>query len=244
MLRLIFVVAAVAACDKKPEPAVSSPPIATGSSVAVAANKPADRSSWIQPAKQLPWQRPTRAASQQETLFAGTWAAKVGDYASRSVVMADKVVLGLGSNKDFTANVVDAIDKDNKVSTNCIWVELRPDFTGFRRECAVVNGEPSALDQNDLMTGAKRDFGTKLEWFVDEQDTNALKIRFADDMLVPAVRDGKLVQLVFRTWVLRLDQPDKAAGANYFKMKESFPEHDYALPTEYSYYIASGSYLK
>ncbi|MEO8553699.1 MAG: hypothetical protein ABI678_27185 [Kofleriaceae bacterium] len=243
MRHLLFVLALVACKDhSSPEP----PPVTihTGSNIAVATPHAADRSSWKQPTKPLPWSRPQRAASQQEQLLAGTWAANVGDYASRSVAMADKSVYAIDSkNPDLIGNALDAIEKDNKLATNCVWVELRPDFTGIRRECTVVNGNASALDQTDPMTGKKSDFGTKLEWFIDDTDKNKLKIHFAYDMIVPAMRDGKLVQLVFRTWYLQLDQADEAAGANHFKVKEWFPEHAYALPTEYTWAIASGSYL-
>src|SRR5262249_38332311 len=120
--------------------------------VAVAAPKP-DDTPRIRPTRPIPWQKPTRAQNDQEQGPAGTWAAKVGDYSSRSAVMADKVMFALDpKNPDLISNAVDAIEKDKRLASNCIWLELRPDFTGFRRECAIVNGEPSALDQNDLVT--------------------------------------------------------------------------------------------
>jgi len=247
MRHLLFVLALAGCKDHSVSEAVpvSAPAaIGTGSNIAVATPHAADRSTWKQPAKPVPWTKPTRAQNQQEQLLAGTWAANVGNFASRSVAMADKAVYAIDrKNPDLISNALDAIEKDNKLATNCVWVELRPDFTGFRRECTVVNGNASALDQTDPMTGKKSDFGTKLEWFIDETDKNKLKIHFADDMLVPAMRDGKLVQLVFRTWYLQLDRADETAGANHFKVKEWFPEHDYTLPTEYTWDIESGSYL-
>jgi hypothetical protein len=249
MRRLALVLALVACGKSTPErvavtaPATIASGAVTGSNVAVAAPEP-DTALRIQPTKQIAWQRPTRASSDQEQLLAGTWAAKVGDYASRSAVMADKVMFALdGNNPDLISSAVDAVEKDKRLASNCVWLELRPDFTGFRRECAVVNGEPSALDQTDFATGEKKDFGVKLEWFIDANDKNKLKIHFADDMLVPTKRDGKLVMLVFRTWWLQLDKPDKAAGDNNFLVKEWFPEHDYELPTEYTWFVASGRYL-
>jgi hypothetical protein len=244
MRRVVMVVGLLACNNSKPQQVeVPAALPATGSNVGVAAPHH-DDTARIPPAKAIAWQKPARPPSDQERLLAGTWVAKVGDYASRSAVMGDKVMLALDSkNPDLVSNVMDAIEKDNKLASNCVWLELRDDLTGFRRECAVVNGEPSALDQNDLATGEKKDFGTKLEWFIDEKDKNKLKIHFADDMLVPARRDGKLVMLVFRTWWLQIDKADKAAGDNNFLVKEWFPEHDYALPTEYTYLIASGQYL-
>ena len=244
MRRVVLVVGLFACNSSKPQPAAAPPPeIPTGSNVGVATPHHDDTPK-VAPAKQVAWQLPARAASDQEHLLAGTWVAKVGDYASRSAVMGDKVMLALDpKNPDLVSNVTEAIEKDNQIASNCIWLELRDDHTGFRRECAIVGGEPSALDQNDLATGQKKDFGTKLEWFIDDKDKNKLKIHFADDMLVPARRDGKLVMLVFRTWWLQVDKADKAAGDNNFFVKEWFPEHDYALPTEYTYFIASGQYL-
>jgi hypothetical protein len=240
--------ALVVACKDKPAPvAVPAPQAITSPAardpVAVAAPQP-DTTPHIQPAKAVAWHKPTRAPNGQEQVLAGTWVAKVGDYASRSAVMADKIMFSLDSNNpDLVSNTLTAIENDKRVASSCVWLELRPDFTGIRRECAVVNGEESALDQNDPMTGEKHDFGTKLEWFIDDSDKNKLKIHFADDMLVPARRDGKLVMLVFRTWWLQLDKADTKGGDNHFLVKEWFPEHDYQLPTEYSYMIAAGNYL-
>jgi hypothetical protein len=250
-MRRLAVLLTLAACrNSTPEAVAVAPPamvasgaVATGSNVAVVAPGP-NAAPRIPPAKQITWQKPTRAPSDQEQLLAGTWVAKVGDYASRSAFMADKVMFALDAgNPDLISNAVAAIEQDKKLANNCIWLELRTDFTGFRRECAVVNGEPSALDQTDFQTGAKHDFGTKLDWFIDATDKNKLKVHFADDMLVPVKRDGKLVMLVARTWWLQLDKPDKAAGANHFLVKEWFPEHDYQLPTEYTWQVASGYYL-
>jgi hypothetical protein len=244
-------IVALVACKARSSPQpVNLPPSslgggspATGSNIAVAAPRSNDASR-VQPTKQIAWQKPTRPPNDQEQLLAGTWAAKVGDYASRSAVMADKVMFALDTkNPDLISNTLDAIEKDHKLASNCIWLELRPDFTGIRRECAVVKGEPSALDQTDLSTGAKKDFGTKLEWMIDGEDKNRIKIHFAEEMLVPARRDGKIVMLVFRTWWLQLAGADKAAGDNNFLVKEWFPEHDYQLPTQYTYFIASGQYL-
>jgi hypothetical protein len=246
---LVVALAVLPACKDRSSPRpVDVPTAATRAdagpkNVAVAAPSP-DDTPRIQPTRQIPWHRPTRAPNDQEQVLAGTWVAKVGDYASRSLVMADKVMFALDPrNPDLISNAVDAIEKDKRLAASCVWLELRPDFTGFRRECAIVNGEPSALDQNDLQTGAKKDFGTKLEWFIDAADQNKVKIHLAEDMVVPARRDGKLVLLVFRTWWLQLAGADKSAGDNNFLVKEWFPEHDYELPTHYTYYIASGGYL-
>lgn len=245
-MRRVVILIAIAACRDRTEskPVPVAIPATTGSDVAVAAPKPDPRPR-VRPKHAVDWHRPQRAASDQESLLAGTWVAKVGDFAPRSAAMADKVMYALDrANPDLVSNALAAIEADNKLASSCIWLELRAGFTGYRRECAIVNGQPSALDQNDIATGKKRDLGVAVEWFIDAEDKNKLKIRYAEDMVVPALHDGKLALLVFRTHYLQLDKADAAGGKNYFLVKEWFPEHDYALPTEYSYFIASGEYLK
>ncbi len=251
MRAVVFGVALVA-CSKGSAPpggadikGSAAPPPTTaaakpGDNVAVAANQPTSHADWIRPAKHPIWHKPDRPRNNQEELLYGTWVARTGDYATRSAAMADKVMFSLeGSTKtDVVGKIVDALERDSKVQTSCIWLELEADLTGIRRECAVVNGEPSSLDQNDILTGQKKDFGTRFEWYFDDK-ANVVRIHFADDMLVPAVRDGTLRQLVFRDWVLKVD---KTVGDNTFTYVESFPEHDYTLPQRYSYQLFPHSF--
>jgi hypothetical protein len=242
--RIAFALALLGACKEKSKPQpVDVPEIPKGDSVGALAPTAA-KVERVPPPKQLAWTRPTREPNDQEQVLAGTWVATVGDHATRSLFRADRVAFSLdGTTKgaDLVTSVMEALEHDNQLSSNCIWLELRPDFTGFRRECMIVNGEPSAMDQNDVMTGAKSDLGTALEWFIDETDKNAIKIHFAADMVVPAPGPDGLRQLVFRHWTLRIGA--KADGDNRFTILESIPEHDYALPTQYVYEIASGTYL-
>ena len=199
----------------------------------------------VPPVKPIAWSPPKRPPSGQEELLAGTWAATVGEYATRSKYMADRVVFALDAKdkgKDLVGAIVTALENDNKVQTNCIWLELRTDFTGIRRECMLVNGSPSALDQNDAITGAKSDLGTRFDWFIDSADKNAVKFRFHDDMVVPAPGPTGIRQLVFRHWTLRFDTTS-SKGENRFSMIESIPEHDYNVPASYVYEIHSGAYL-
>ncbi|MCA9673669.1 MAG: hypothetical protein H6708_31125 [Kofleriaceae bacterium] len=234
--------------DKDPGPATSGSsarrdvtgPFGKGDNVAVAAPSGAGHADWIQPVTPVPWTRPDRPRNASEEALYGTWAARVGDYATRSAFMADRVVYALdGTNPDMLGQITDAIAHDDRLASACIWLELRPDFTGIRRECAIVNGEPSALDQNDPITGAKKDLGTPLEWYFDDT-AHEVVIHFGADMVVPALRDGVLRTLVFRTWRLRLG--DKV-GDNTFTVTETLPEHDYVLPTAYPYEIFPQSFL-
>lgn len=199
----------------------------------------------VPPAKPIAWSPPKRPPSDQEQLLAGTWAATVGEYATRSKYMADRVVFAFDAKdkgKDLVGAIVTALENDSKVSTNCIWLELRTDFTGIRRECMLVNGSPSALDQNDAITGAKSDLGTRFDWFIDSADKNAIKFRFHADMVVPAAGPTGIRQLVFRHWTMRFDTTS-SKGENRFSMIESIPEHDYTVPANYVYEIHSGAYL-
>jgi hypothetical protein len=241
---LVLTLMLLCACKEKSKPQrVDVPEIAKGDAVGALAPSGA-KIERVPPPKQLAWTRPTRAPNDQEQVLAGTWVATVGDHATRSLFMADRVAFSLdpsAKGDDLVTSVMKALENDNQLSSNCIWLELRADFTGFRRECMLVNGVASAMDQNDVMTGAKSDLGTALEWFIDEDDKNAIKIHFADDMVVPAPGPDGLRQLVFRHWTLRIGA--KADGDNRFTILESIPEHDYALPTQYVYEIASGSYL-
>ena len=242
-MRTFLIVLALTACKDKPsaQPTEPLPTLPKGDSVAVAAPTGASHADWIKPVKQVPWTPPSRPPSDQEQLLNGTWAGTVGDFASTSTFMADRVMFSLdGSNKDLVSNVLQAMEKDQKLASHCIWLELRPDLGGIRRECAIVNGQPSALDQNDVVTGKKSDLGVKLHWFVDGDDVNKIKIKFDEDMVVPALRDGKLVKLVFRQWILQFD---KQLGNNHFTIKETFPEHGYELPTHYEWEIAPGGFL-
>jgi hypothetical protein len=208
----------------------AAPATLAGSDVVATAVPTAAALDRIRPAHPVEFARKPGPPNQNEEVIWGTWAATVGDYATRSAFMADRVVLATGSSGDLVQKVTTAIANDRKLATNCVWLELNQDFSGIRRECAVVNGEPSALDQNDPMTGAKKDLGTKLQWYFDFDD-KALHIRFADDMVVPAMKDGKLRQLAFRVWTLKLG---KKVGENKFEVEERVPEHDYTLPTRYA----------
>lgn len=228
--------------DPAPDPLGSATIRNDMAAVAAPSGAKVDR---VPPAKQIAWTPPKRLPSQQEQLLAGTWAATVGEYATRSKYMADRVVLAFDpkdKGKDLVGAVVTALENDNKVQTNCIWLELRTDFTGIRRECMLVNGSPNALDQNDAITGAKSDLGTKFDWFIDSDDRNAIKFRFHDDMVVPASGPTGIRQLVFRHWTLQFDTT-VPSGENRFAMVESIPEHDYAVPAKYVYEIHSGAYL-
>lgn len=209
--------------------------------VAVAGAKPAEPIDAVAPARKLEWRPPSGALSDPEKAVSGTWIAKVGDFATRSAFMADKVMFGLGGKtkgRDFIGATLAAIENDDRVQTNCIWLELFADRTGIRRGCALVGGEPSALDKTDPFTGKKSDFGTRLQWYFD-LPSKQVRIRFDDDMLVPAAADGGSRLLLFRHWYLSFG---KKAGEG-FEMKEQIPEHDYVLPVQYTYEVYPGSFL-
>lgn len=199
---------------------------------------------WIVGTKPSAFKKPTRERNPSEEILYGTWVARVGDHSTKSAFMSDRVVFSVNAKpgQDAVGAIMDALEKDNKLTTNCIWLELNPDFTGIRRECMVVNGEPSALDQTDPMSGAKKDLGTTLEWYFDLDAKPAqVKIHFLDDMVAPIAKNGKLETIVFRDWNLAMGTK---VGDNKFEVTETFPEHaDYRLPTTYAYELFPQRFL-
>src|SRR5262249_31804379 len=152
--------------------------------------------------------------------------------------MADKVMFGLPDAGGGVERIAVAIENDNRVKTNCVWLELFEQRTGIRRECALVNGDPSALDKTDPFTGKKSDLGTTFAWYYD-QPAKSVRFRFDADMLVPAARGGEVTNLRFRAWMVTFGEK----SGDGFRMKESFPEHDYELPVQYVYEIFPGRFL-
>jgi hypothetical protein len=155
----------------------------------------------IPPKKEVPWKPTVGPLTQFEKALIGTWTATVGDYASRSRFMSDKVMFGTAPGGGL-AGIVDGIRKDNRIKTDCIWLEFYDTRKGMRRECTLVNGEANALKKVDFLTGAKSRLGTTFEWSSDAR-ANEIRCHFDEDMLVAAA-DGEAVNsLNFRTWTLR-----------------------------------------
>ena len=230
---ILILVVAVACKREAPQPIEAPPPVVTATIAA-----PPARAS-IPPKHEVPWTPPKGPLTAAEQPLPGTWVATVGDYAIRSAFMADKVMFGVPKREgDAISAIADAITNDNRIKTNCIWLELQPERTGFRRECALIEGQPSALDKTDLFTGQKSDMGTAFDWYWDDA-TNTVRIRFADDMIIPASDGKQLRDLRFRTWVLAFKQ----RSGEGIEIAESIPEHDYELPVKYIYQIFPGAYL-
>ena len=239
-MRSVLVLAFAALGCKRSEPVpVDAPPdvpLADGGAAIVAVPGPV--ASAIPPAKVVPWNAPSGPLSESERALVGTWAATVGDYAARSVFMADKVMFDLRDAGGGVSGIVKAIENDSRIKSSCVWLELFEQRTGIRRECALVNGEPSALDKTDPVTGKKSDLGTTFAWYYD-QPAKSVRVRFDADMLVPAVRGGAVSNLRFRVWSLAFGEK----SGDGFRMKESFPEHDYEQAAQYVYEIFPGRFL-
>ena len=196
--------------------------------------------SAIAPKKEISWKLPQGPLSEAERPLVGTWVATVGDYATRTAFMSDKVMFNLQGAGGGVEGIVEALKNDNRVKTSCIWLELFEDRKGIRRECALFNGEPSALDLTNPLTGKKSDSGATLEWFFDPA-AKGVRVRFEADMLVPALdeKTKAVKNLRFRHWTLRLGNKEGKG----FQVQESVPEHDYELPVRYVYEIFEGSFL-
>jgi hypothetical protein len=193
----------------------------------------------IAPKKEIVWKLPKGPLTEVEKPLVGTWAASVGDFATRTAFMSGFVAFNLQGGKGLEG-IVEAIKKDDRLKTSCIWLELFEDRKGVRRECAIFNGEPSALDLSNPLTGEKKDSGVKLEWYFDAA-AKVVRVRYEGDMLVPSVdqKTQEMRDLRFRHWVLKLG---KQVGDG-IEVQESIPEHDYDLPSRYVYQIFPGSFL-
>jgi hypothetical protein len=179
---------------------------------------------------------PDRPMTGSEKALVGTWIATVGKDASTSKLMAGGALLGLGGG-DLVAGVVDALENERTIPTNCIWVELRDDFTGQRCACALMNGEPSLLETTNIMTGAKSSLGGGLTWQMPEG--GPLRITLEEAHVVPRTIDGVDKQLEFTQWHLKL----LSSSGGELQVHESFPEHDFALAGPQTYEVFPGAFL-
>lgn len=194
---------------------------------------PAPQPARVEPAIPIRARPAPRAPTDQEKLFSGTWVAKVGANAPRSAAVDGKVVLGMEPGKDVVDGVVKAIEDDTRVSTACVWLELYENLHGFRNECALVGGEPSALQKNDVFTGAVQPFGVAFTWRVED---GAVLIDY-DEALV--VSDGKGGTVSIERARLGLE----AGSGPTHRITQTFPEHPDLPPQIDSYEILSGGFL-
>jgi len=235
---LLVALLLLGACKRSnPDPVPVSDPITTAAEPRpTPPKKVAEPLSHRAPARK----GPPRPLTTSEKALVGTWVATVGDYAPRSAFMADKVMLALGGSrkKDFVSSTLEAIKRDDRVRTNCVWLELFDDLSGIRRECALVNGQASALDKTDPLTGKKTDLGTHLRWSYDQKQ-RTVQIDLDADMIVPLADEKGVRKVRFRKWQLAFGEK-RAKG---FKIKETIPEHSYTLPVQYVYEIFPGRFL-
>jgi hypothetical protein len=190
--------------------------------------------------KEIAWTLPHGRLTSAEKPLVGTWVATVDELAARTAFMSGFVGFNLQGRDNGIAGIVDAIGKKDRLKTNCIWLELFEDRRGIRRECALVNGEPSALDLSSPLDGAKKDSGVKLEWYV--AGAKGVWLRYEADLLVPSA-DPKTKEprdLRVRHQILALGKKVSEHGV---EVRESFPEHDYELPARYVYEIYAGRFL-
>ena len=73
-----------------------------------------------QPAHPSQFARPPGPPNGTESSVWGTWVATVGDYASKSMFMADRVAFALpsGGGKDLLGAIAHTIVQDAKLATN------------------------------------------------------------------------------------------------------------------------------
>ncbi|WP_157596327.1 hypothetical protein [Plesiocystis pacifica] len=172
-----------------------------------------------------------RPVSELERSLAGTWTAKVGPDAPRPVWMKEMVMLQ--THGQGAGAILDAVEKDRRVATNCVWLELYANLRGFRNECMLLEGTPQALQQHDPNTGAPEPYGVAFSWTVEDR---FVRITYDHPMLLPAA-DGE--PLEFRETTLEL----RAGGGAVHTLTQAFPEHPEVPGVERQFEIAPGSYL-
>jgi hypothetical protein len=214
----------VAACDAPkaqpvpaPQAAVAplAPPVNTETTTSIRA-KPA-----------------ARPPTDMERALSGTWVATVSDDAPRSANVDGKVMLGIEPGQNMVDGVIKAVEDDKRVSTACVWLELYENLHGFRNECALMAGEPQALQKNDPFTGAAQPFGIAFTW---RHEDGAVLIDYADALVVP---DGKGGTARIQRARLGLES---GAGPTH-RITQTFPEHPDLAPQIESYRIMSGGFL-
>ncbi|MCH9686909.1 MAG: hypothetical protein K0V04_36075 [Deltaproteobacteria bacterium] len=174
-----------------------------------------------------------RPLTEFETGIAGTWVAKVGADAPQSKAMGDKVMLGIPPGQGGVEGLMAAVDADQRLSTACVWLELYDNLSGFHNECALIGGEPQALNKHDPLTGAVQPFGVGLSWSVDGKQ---IRVEYEQPLVVP---NGAGVSVEIRTTTLEL-QP--GAGPIH-SVQQAFPEHPDIAPRTVPFEILAGSYL-
>ena len=133
----------------------------------------------------VPWAPPTGALSPPEQALVGTWVAQVAPpHIQPRSLLASTMLQVDAAGKDPVRAILDAADDPRPIPSTCYWMELRQDRTGFWSACALVGGEPVALERVDPATGTKGPFGQRLRWTHDS-DARLTRIRFDDDLAAP-----------------------------------------------------------
>ncbi len=229
LVALSLLLSGAAGCDRSPpQPAVDSGPRASSASPAAKPTPPPGDSIVATRSKPAP-----RALTDSEKVLAGTWVAKVGAAAPRSSAVDGKVMLGMDPGQELVPGVMKAIEDDKHVSTACVWLELYENLHGFRNECALMNGEPSALQKNDPFTGAAQPFGIALTW---RHEDGAIWLDYAEPLVVP---DGKGGSRPITRVRLAMEP---GAGPKH-RVTQTFPEHPDLAPQIDEFEIMSGAFL-
>lgn len=170
-----------------------------------------------------------------EQAFTGTLTAKVGDVSLKT----GGVMISLGDTAMATAHskvvkLLDEIEKSKHLKSECIWLELYDDHTGFWNACMLTGGVPNALDNIDPFTGEHQGFGVQFEWKVDK---NKLHIKFEDCLKYPMiVGDSAVVTVRVQYWDLVITKTyKKADGTRMITVTDFLPEYNYTSPVKHEY---------
>jgi len=177
---------------------------------------------------------PPMLDAQQLSPYEGIWVAQQGELGTISAFLTEKRMLlsdetSNNANWDALGTDIEALlRQDQRNKTNCIWLELNKDGSGYRHECALNNGTPTPLEKIDPTTGERESIGFPFEWYVD---ADTLKLRTSEPFHVRMIRDSVIENQKAELWHLRLVQHN---GTSY-KVEEYLPELDYVLPVQQDY---------
>jgi hypothetical protein len=191
--------------------------------------------------KSVEWKTPDDSLTEVEKAVTGTWAAPVGDLSLKT----GGVMISLGDTAMATAHtkvakLLDDIKKSKHLKSECIWLELYDDHTGFWNGCMLVKDSPNALDNVNPITGEHEGFGVKFDW---KMDKNTLHIRFEDCLKYPMiVKDSAVVTVRVKHWDLQITKTRKnAEGTQVLTITDYFPEYDYTSPVKHEYETYGGT---
>ena len=159
----------------------------------------------------------------------GTWVSEQPSGVSGGMMQG---MVALDTGGKGLEGIVDAVQQDRRITTGCVWLELREGHRGFRNECAFINGQASALEQTDVLSGKKSPLGVAVTWYLDGE---VLKLRSESDMVLHYSGPEGNGDMPIRHWELQLTKTDQG-----YEVVERAPEYGFVRKDEVSYETFGG----